>query len=245
MILMQFWDVIGACAGLLTSIGFVPQIYKIYRTKLVGDLSIIMLLQMSLGTFFWMLYSFHIQDPPMIGTNVVSFSCLMVVTGLFFKYRKVERQQPILLASSIVPAFGVEKYIQNEDYSIRERAADSPETAGKLNLAVYGSTGGRPPSGNDCETQSCKDIRTITATAGEILEFLSKSESMEIQLIGKLSSSGYKCMTIYGRTEDFPHLDEAIRHLDSSGIIDLKHWERVGTDSVFLVYGPGDSITTL
>jgi MtN3 and saliva related transmembrane protein len=242
---MQLWDAIGACAGLLTSIGFVPQIYKIYKTKLVGDLSVIMLLQMSLGTFFWMLYSFHIQDPPMIGTNVVSFSCLMVVTGLFFKYRKTERQPPILLDSSIVPAYGVEKYIQNEDYSIRERAADSPGTAGKLNLAVYGSTRGNPKSEKDYAMRSCRDLRTITATAGEILELLSKSEGMEIQLIGKISSSGYKCMTIYGRNEDIPCLDEAIRHLDSSGIIDLKHWERVGTDSVLLVYGTGDSITTL
>ena len=247
MSLMQ-WEVIGSCAALLTTFCFVPQILKILQTKAVADVSPYTLLQFCLGTFLWLLYGLHLQDNIIIISNIVSFLISIVAIGLFLKYRKVTQRQSILLDSSIVPAYDVERHIQNitdEDYAIRERAGDYPGTAGKLNLAVYGLTGGYPQSGKDSATRSCKDLRTITATAGEILELMSKSDGMVIQLIGKLSSSGYKCMTIYGRTEDFPCLDEAIRHLDSSGIIDLKHWERIGMDSVFLVYGPGDSITTL
>jgi hypothetical protein len=67
---------------------------------------------------------------------------------------------------------------------------------------------------------------------------------MEIQLIGTLSSSQDNYLKILDHTGDFPCLDEAIRRLDNSGILDLKHWER-GSSGVFLVYGPGDGITTL
>ena len=93
--------------------------------------------------------------------------------------------------------------------------------------------------------QSCRDQRTITATAGKFLELLSNCKSMEVQMIGTLSSSGSNHLTILDHTGDFPCLDEAIRCLDSSGILDLKHWERLGPDRIFLVYGPGDSIQPL
>ena len=123
---------------------------------------------------------------------------------------------------------------------------DTIVTLGDLNSSVvYGPTGGCLPSGNDCTTPSCKDRRTITATAGEILELLSKSKDMEVQLIGTLSLSRYNCLTILDHTGDFPCLDEVIRRLDDSGILNLKHWEWLGADRIFLVYGPGDVITTL
>lgn len=110
---------------------------------------------------------------------------------------------------------------------------------------VYGPTGGYLPSGKDCMTRSCNGLSTIIATASEVLELLARSEVMEIQLIGTLSSSRDNCLMILDHTGDFPCLDEVIRRLDNSEIIDLKHWERLDLDHVYLVYGPGDGITTL
>ncbi len=118
-------------------------------------------------------------------------------------------------------------------------------TLGNLNPAVNGSTGGYTPSGKDYATRSCKDLRTITATASEIMALLSKSKDLEIQLIGTLLSSRYNCLTILDQTRDYPCLDEVIRRLDDSGILNLKHWEWLGADRIFLVYGLGYSITTL
>ena len=118
-------------------------------------------------------------------------------------------------------------------------------TLGNLNPAVNGPTGGCLPSGNDCTTWFCNDLRTIIATAGKVLELLAKNKDMEIQLIGTLSSSRDNYLTILDHTGDFPCLDEVIRRLDNSEIIDFKHWERLDPNHVFLVYGPGDRITTL
>lgn len=74
---------------------------------------------------------------------------------------------------------------------------------------------------------------------------MSKSKGMKVQLIGMLSSSLDNCLTILDQTEDFPYLEEVIRRLDNSEIIDLKHWEWLDPDHVFLAYGLGEGITTL
>jgi hypothetical protein len=119
-------------------------------------------------------------------------------------------------------------------------------TSGDLNSSlVYGPTGGYLPLGKDCAMRSCNDLRTITATAGKVLGLLGKSKDIEIQLIGTLSSSQDNYLKILDHTGDFPCLDEVIRRLDNTEIIDLKHWEWLDQDHVYLVYGPGDGITTL
>jgi MtN3 and saliva related transmembrane protein len=85
--LMQ-WELIGSGAALLTMFGFVPQIFKIYRTESVEDVSLLMLLQFFVGIFLWLLYGIHIHDKILIISNVVSFITLVVAIGLYFKYRK-------------------------------------------------------------------------------------------------------------------------------------------------------------
>jgi MtN3 and saliva related transmembrane protein len=82
------WELIGSSAAVLTMFGFVPQIFKIYKTKSVADVSLFMLLQFCLGMFLWLLYGLHIQDNILIVANTVSFLSLIVAIGLFLKYKK-------------------------------------------------------------------------------------------------------------------------------------------------------------
>ena len=82
------WELVGSVAALLTMFGFVPQIFKIYRTESVGDVSFTMLFQFTIGIFLWLLYGIHIQDRILIVANVISFTTLIVVMGLYLKYRK-------------------------------------------------------------------------------------------------------------------------------------------------------------
>lgn len=83
------WEIIGALAAALTTFGFVPQIVKIYRTKSVEDVSLIMLLQYSTGLFLWMVYGIYLQNYILIISNFVSFSTIVVAVGLYLKYRKI------------------------------------------------------------------------------------------------------------------------------------------------------------
>jgi MtN3 and saliva related transmembrane protein len=82
------WELVGWGAAILTMFGFVPQILKIYRTESVADVSLLMLLQFSLGIFLWLLYGLHIQDDILIASNAVSFLTLVTALGFYMKYRK-------------------------------------------------------------------------------------------------------------------------------------------------------------
>jgi len=83
----MLWDLIGSGAAVLTMFGFVPQILKILRTRSVQDVSLVMLLQFSLGIFFWLLYGLYIRDNILIVANAVSFVTLVIADALYFKYR--------------------------------------------------------------------------------------------------------------------------------------------------------------
>ncbi|NPV61503.1 MAG: hypothetical protein HPY61_02555 [Methanotrichaceae archaeon] len=85
------------------------------------------------------------------------------------------------------------------------------------------------------------DKQTITATAGELLKLISGSGDMELKLIGNLSSSGSDCLEVLDYSGELLNLDDAIRYLDNSEIIELKEWKYLTQDYIFLVYGlPAD-----
>lgn len=77
------------------------------------------------------------------------------------------------------------------------------------------------------------------------MEFLSENKNMELPLIGNISSSSLDCLTLLDHSGELPSLDEAIRHLENSGIIELKEWTQLAPDLVFLVYGLGDGMKKL
>ena len=85
-------------------------------------------------------------------------------------------------------------------------------------------------------------LRTTTGTAGEILELLSENKDMELPMMGNLSSSSSDCLTILDHSGKLAFLDEAIRYLENSEIIELRQWKRLAPDRVFLVYGLGDGV---
>lgn len=93
------WEIIGAIAAALTTFGFVPQITKIYRTKSVEDVSLIMLIQYCVGLFLWMVYGIYLKNSILIISNFVSCSTLVVAVGLYLKYRKNHSQKSCVSTS--------------------------------------------------------------------------------------------------------------------------------------------------
>ncbi len=88
---MTFWLFIGIVAAGLTMFGFIPQIVRMFRTKSVADISVVTLLQFTLGVTLWAVYGFLIDDPIVIGANIVSLSTLVVALGLYFHYQRMHR----------------------------------------------------------------------------------------------------------------------------------------------------------
>jgi MtN3 and saliva related transmembrane protein len=78
-------DIIGYLGGIFIMISFIPQVIKSYRTKSVGDLSLLMILATIIGTIFWMWYGFRISSMPIIIMN--SIFMLIILYQLFLKMK--------------------------------------------------------------------------------------------------------------------------------------------------------------
>jgi len=79
---------IGFLAGLLTTLSFVPQVVKAYRTRSTNDLSLVMLVTFSIGLALWVAYGIITGQAPVVVTNVVTF--VLVVVLLWVKLFRSE-----------------------------------------------------------------------------------------------------------------------------------------------------------
>lgn len=74
---------IGYVAGFCTTIAFLPQVIRTYKTQSAKDISLGMYLVFCFGVFMWLLYGFSIHSSAMIIAN----SATMILAGamLFMK----------------------------------------------------------------------------------------------------------------------------------------------------------------
>lgn len=82
---MPLAEIIGLVAGTITSVTFIPQVIKIWRSKSVKDISMLMMLLLVLGTSLWLTYGLLIRSTPIIYTNLMVL--IMSLTMLFFKLK--------------------------------------------------------------------------------------------------------------------------------------------------------------
>tara|TARA_B100000579_G_scaffold370642_1_gene332785 strand:+ start:467 stop:742 length:276 start_codon:yes stop_codon:yes gene_type:complete len=68
----NYVDLFGYLAALLTTIAFLPQLYKTWETKSADDVSLIMLILFITGLICWIIYGSKIQSIPIIVANVVT-----------------------------------------------------------------------------------------------------------------------------------------------------------------------------
>lgn len=76
---------LGAFAGLCTTISFLPQLVRAWRTRSTRDISLPMFSLLVFGIFLWLFYGVLIGDGPLIASNAVSLG----LTGsiLYLKLR--------------------------------------------------------------------------------------------------------------------------------------------------------------
>lgn len=84
---MNSWDIVGLIAASITTFGFVPQIFKTYRTKSVDGLSLMTLIQFSMGIILWTAYGIHLRDYIIVGANIATGITLIVLITLFIIYK--------------------------------------------------------------------------------------------------------------------------------------------------------------
>lgn len=88
---MQWQDIIGYVAGVLTTTAVVPQIVKAWRTRQVDDISIYMVITLISGVGMWTAYGFIVGAWPIIVTNGTSVLLNSFLLGLVLQERGKKR----------------------------------------------------------------------------------------------------------------------------------------------------------
>jgi MtN3 and saliva related transmembrane protein len=74
---------IGFIAAACTTACYLPQLYRSWKTRSTGDLSLVMIAALATGTSLWTLYGIMRSDVVLTAANVVSLTFLLGI--LFFK----------------------------------------------------------------------------------------------------------------------------------------------------------------
>jgi MtN3 and saliva related transmembrane protein len=80
---MITYEMVGLFGSLLSSITFIPQVYKTWKTRSVGDLSLLMMSIVFISTIVWLIYGFGLNLLPVIIAN--SIICVLSGLLIFFK----------------------------------------------------------------------------------------------------------------------------------------------------------------
>jgi MtN3 and saliva related transmembrane protein len=80
---MNWIEVAGHTGAFLSSITFIPQVYKAWQSKSVGDLSIYMMLIVFSSTLVWIVYGINLVLWPVIICN--SIIAILSLVLIYFK----------------------------------------------------------------------------------------------------------------------------------------------------------------
>tara|TARA_B100000945_G_scaffold13718_1_gene10453 strand:- start:101 stop:376 length:276 start_codon:yes stop_codon:yes gene_type:complete len=88
MIHFNYIDLSGFLAALLTTIAFLPQLYKTWQTKSADDVSLIMLILFITGLICWIIYGLRINSIPILVANIITFIFNFSILILKITYTK-------------------------------------------------------------------------------------------------------------------------------------------------------------
>lgn len=70
---------VGFAAGTFTTLAFVPQVARVYRTRSTRDISLPTFAALVLGTALWLAYGILLDEIPLIAANGVSLALVSAV----------------------------------------------------------------------------------------------------------------------------------------------------------------------
>tara|TARA_B100001029_G_scaffold130677_1_gene109576 strand:- start:782 stop:1057 length:276 start_codon:yes stop_codon:yes gene_type:complete len=88
MIHFNYIDFFGFLAAFLTTIAFLPQLYKTWKTKSADDVSLIMLIFFITGLICWIIYGLKIYSIPILVANIITFIFNFSILILKITYSK-------------------------------------------------------------------------------------------------------------------------------------------------------------
>lgn len=84
---MEGLTVLGLLAGGLTTVSFVPQVLKIWRTKKAEDVSLMMFVAFCVGVSLWIVFGFMKDEAAIIATNAVTLLLGASIVWMKLKFK--------------------------------------------------------------------------------------------------------------------------------------------------------------
>jgi MtN3 and saliva related transmembrane protein len=83
---MTIATAIGLVAAFCTTVAFVPQVVRTWKSRSTEDISLGMFGFYSTGIFAWLVYGLMIGDIPLIASNGVTFVLSLIMLGFKLRY---------------------------------------------------------------------------------------------------------------------------------------------------------------
>jgi MtN3 and saliva related transmembrane protein len=83
---MDLNSLVGLSAGFLTTIAFVPQVTKIWKTRSAKDVSLPTFIAFTIGVALWLAYGLLEREPPIIVWNAVTLVLAGAILTMKLKF---------------------------------------------------------------------------------------------------------------------------------------------------------------
>lgn len=83
-------DTIGALAGTLTTISFVPQVVRVFKTRQTRDISMAMMLLFSLGVALWCVFGWLVESLPVVWTNALTLVLALTIVVCKLRFDRTD-----------------------------------------------------------------------------------------------------------------------------------------------------------
>lgn len=84
---MDIQDLIGYAAATLTTLSFVPQALKTFRTRDVSGISLGMYSLFATGVALWLVYGVMLGEAPIYVANAITLALALAVLVMKLRYR--------------------------------------------------------------------------------------------------------------------------------------------------------------
>ncbi len=81
---MNWIEAFGLVGAFLSAVTFMPQVYKVWKSKSVNDLSLTMIFIVFISTIIWLVYAIALMLWPVIIAN--SIVCFLSILLIYFKF---------------------------------------------------------------------------------------------------------------------------------------------------------------
>jgi len=82
-------ETLGLMAGTLTTASFIPQVWKIWKTRSARDLSWGMVAVFTVGTFLWLLYGINVGSTSIMTANAITFGLSLAICIMKLRFERL------------------------------------------------------------------------------------------------------------------------------------------------------------